>query len=691
MKRTFAPRKSYIFVLFLLAGICMGTRVFAAAPPRSLGFQGQLLDGSTPLTSSVNATFTFYDAASGGSVSGSQISKTLTVNHGYFGTQFTESDMAGVNLDQALYIQVNINGTDLSPRTTLNAAPSALKTFGAFSYASAPTVGQAGSLYFNTASSTLFVSDGASWSAVGSSATSTWATNGTTTYYTAGNVGIGTTTPETLLHVGSGVLTPIPAFPGTVARFVNSSQTPGGIEVYATKDNISVDARIIFAANDGSYVTMGQPSSANTGTLFGLPRSTLSFIFNSAGTAGGATRNIAIGTLEAKDVVFGTTNAERMRILANGNVGIGTTSPAAKLDVWGNFQVGTSSVPLIYADTAAGSGGRVGFGTTTPGRTVTIAGVGLQIYRAGGAVPHIEMIQGGAGTDLKNWRLNGELDGSFTIYPMTDANGNLRPLRYTHDGRLQITNSAMPSVDARLYVDSGSAASTSAVFLNGFVGVGTNTPTANLHASGTVRFSSFGAGTLSTDSNGNVTVSSDERLKNIQGMFVTGLEKIKSLSPILYTWKPETGYDTVNTYAGFSAQNVRASIPEAVSTDGRGYLTLSDRPILAALVNAVKELAGRVEGMADHITSRFVEADKIKTNQICVGNTCVTEEQLQVLLLNSGQSVGGATAPSGSGSSSSTEIATSGSATTSESIVESTTSEPTTPAPVPEEGETQGE
>jgi len=46
----------------------------------------------------------------------------------------------------------------------------------------------------------------------------------------------------------------------------------------------------------------------------------------------------------------------------------------------------------------------------------------------------------------------------------------------------------------------------------------------------------------------------------------------------------------VSSYAGFSAQDVQDVLPEAVSEDSRGYLTLSDRPIIAALVNAVKEL-----------------------------------------------------------------------------------------------------
>ena len=128
------------------------------------------------------------------------------------------------------------------------------------------------------------------------------------------------------------------------------------------------------------------------------------------------------------------------------------------------------------------------------------------------------------------------------------------------------------------------------------VGIGTTSPSAQLHTTGSVRFgllTGAGAG-LVVDANGNVTVSSDEKLKDIQGNFTRGLTEIEQLQPISFKWKPETGYDTVNTYSGFSAQNVQTSIPEAISTDSKGYLTLADRPIIAALVNAVKEIAEKL-------------------------------------------------------------------------------------------------
>ncbi len=122
----------------------------------------------------------------------------------------------------------------------------------------------------------------------------------------------------------------------------------------------------------------------------------------------------------------------------------------------------------------------------------------------------------------------------------------------------------------------------------GNVGIGVS-PSAQLHTTGTVRFATFGAGTLQTDASGNLSVSSDERLKNVQGNFNRGLNDLLNISPISFTWKDETGYDTENMYYGFSAQNINNAIPEAVGKDQQGYLTLSDRPILATAINAIQE------------------------------------------------------------------------------------------------------
>jgi len=134
------------------------------------------------------------------------------------------------------------------------------------------------------------------------------------------------------------------------------------------------------------------------------------------------------------------------------------------------------------------------------------------------------------------------------------------------------------------------------------------TSVTTLYASRAVRFGNYGAGTLTTDASGNVTASSDERLKDVRGDFTRGLEAIAALNPILYRWNAKSGNDMSATYAGFSAQDVAKAIPEAVGTDARGYLTLSDRPIEAALVNAVKELKAANDNLKaanDNLTKRL--------------------------------------------------------------------------------------
>lgn len=108
----------------------------------------------------------------------------------------------------------------------------------------------------------------------------------------------------------------------------------------------------------------------------------------------------------------------------------------------------------------------------------------------------------------------------------------------------------------------------------------------------------YGAGTLATNSAGVVAVSSDERLKDIKGNFMRGLAEVRRLRPILYKWNDKSGLADDVVYAGFGAGAVRKVIPEAIGRDDRGYLSLNDRPIIAALVNAVVELDGRLTKIA---------------------------------------------------------------------------------------------
>jgi hypothetical protein len=99
------------------------------------------------------------------------------------------------------------------------------------------------------------------------------------------------------------------------------------------------------------------------------------------------------------------------------------------------------------------------------------------------------------------------------------------------------------------------------------------------------------AGAVSTTAAGIFTTASDLRLKNIVGPADAGLNEILQLKPIRYRWNEASQLDDPahTVYTGFGAQDVLAVIPDAVGQRPDGYYTLYDRPITAALVNAVKE------------------------------------------------------------------------------------------------------
>jgi hypothetical protein len=178
----------------------------------------------------------------------------------------------------------------------------------------------------------------------------------------SGNVGIGTESPDDALHIhdSSGAYTQT-RFTNLVTGATNGDGVSVGVENATGKSfiwNIE-NTDMYFGTNNIERMVIG--ASGNVGIGAGSPQAAL-HIHNGTGsytqtqytnavTGAGSTDGFGVGVVNAdgegflwnsenKAIYFGTNNSERMRIAADGNVGIGT-DPQAKLHVNGNLRVDT--------------------------------------------------------------------------------------------------------------------------------------------------------------------------------------------------------------------------------------------------------------------------------------------------------------------------------------------------------------
>jgi hypothetical protein len=235
------------------------------------------------------------------------------------------------------------------------------------------------------------------------------ATSTAITINSSEQVGIGTASPSEILHIEGN---------SPYLVISNTGENVGGIKMYdsadsggqyfhltydsASSNEVSFDtgASGEYTFNVNTAEAMRIDSSGNVGIGTNSPNNYAGYgNITLNGTSGGifdlGVNGTRTGTLLALvtetrlssitniPLTFSTNNAERMRIDSSGNVGIGTSSPGAKLEVRGSaifneqgldadFRVeGDTDANLLFVDASTD---RVGIGTNAPGAKFEVRG-----------------------------------------------------------------------------------------------------------------------------------------------------------------------------------------------------------------------------------------------------------------------------------------------------------------------------
>jgi len=220
-----------------------------------------------------------------------------------------------------------------------------------------------------TVTATLFVGDGSQLSGVSTNANVSSAgstgyvpffgnatqLNNSVMFQNGSSVGIGTTAPDMKLHVYAASGDAMTNIQSVAANSTALLQLKNDVQTWQVRiDGDDLDKFKIRDSTVGVY-RLTIDSSGNVGIGTTGPNTQVHVYGSGAKAkfqtvAPGAPDTLIIGstvfpgagmmTESNTDLALGTNNAERVRITTTGNVGIGTVSPGAKLDVNGTLAVG---------------------------------------------------------------------------------------------------------------------------------------------------------------------------------------------------------------------------------------------------------------------------------------------------------------------------------------------------------------
>jgi len=340
-----------------------------------------------------------------------------------------------------------------------------------------------------------------------------------------------------------------------------------------------------------------------------------------------------------------TNSTEKMRILSNGNVGIGTTGSA--WDTITNLQVKNASLGGFFGNTYLGAntyyasawkyittdfasrlemqsgrfefytapsgtagnnisftqamtitqGGNVGIGTSSPNSLLQVGNFSNNsILTLAAEASSVSSIYFGDGTGAALYR--GFVEYAHETDTMRIGTSSTERMRITSGGnigigmtgygdmRLVVRGATSNSSNFGLRIENSGASNLFQVRNDGLIETALGT--------GTV-YSTGGA----------LSVVSDMNLKIEDGYIDNALEKVLNLKPRYFHWKEESKLPTDLRQLGFYAQEVNLALgEEAANTPKENqYFGINDRAIIAFLTKAIQEQQAQIEELSNKIVA----------------------------------------------------------------------------------------
>lgn len=481
----------------------------AAVPiGQAVTYQGQLRSAGVPFSGVVAMDFRLFDAASSGMQIGMTISQNVTATNGLFSVLLNAAEEWGplAFTGEERFLEITVNGVILAPRQALTAAP--------FAHTAVIALAVEG-----VDGHSLDTSDGQQADALFVDA--------------SGRVGIGTTSPQDSVHIlgdspGATSLRIEQSGANSAANLVLGTLDDGGSSgslifernstvsaVIHHEQNLSfrLDGADVMSLLPGGTVGIGPgPFSTDADLQVGIDPVT-NVVF------GGA--NVQIGSPSAAQLILGRPGGDFLRLLTGafgnevnavgvnglsletgpdvgglqprlfiataGNVGIGTTTPSANLDVAGSLRVDTTTLVVNPATD------RVGIGTAAPTTTLDVAGAAAVsgALTVDGGTLQVDAVNNrvGVGTTapLADLHVQGQASpGSIAVTPNTsNANSQISLAENTSNTFAMILRYDGTANQLHFLANNGGTEAPPVFSINRSsspaIGIGTTTPLGALH------------------------------------------------------------------------------------------------------------------------------------------------------------------------------------------------------------------